>query len=171
MSGWWLAEKFDGIRAFWDGAALRTRTWRAIAAPAWFTTGLPEGVALDGELWGGRGTFQIASELSRFQRSEDPMWREMKFMVFDAPTTEAVPIEARMRRAAEWVSHSRFGQGSVQRIEMVHQKLCCGAQDAQNLMEEIVRDGGEGCVLRRPGSFYTFGRSVDWLKVKPEGMD
>lgn len=162
VGGWWLAEKFDGVRAFWDGAALRTRTWRAIAAPEWFTVGLPRGVALDGELWGGRGTFQIASELSRFERAADPAWRGMRLMLFDWPTTAAIPIEERANKLAGF--ENEFAQ-------VVKLRRCEGAEDARRSLAEMTAHGGEGLVLKRPGSFYHFGRSRDWLKVKPEGID
>ncbi|MFX8199554.1 hypothetical protein ABTL12_20030, partial [Acinetobacter baumannii] len=48
-----VSEKLDGVRALWDGEALRFRSGRAIAAPAWFLAALPK-TALDGELWIGR---------------------------------------------------------------------------------------------------------------------
>jgi len=43
----------------------------AIAAPAWFTQALPQGVPLDGELWAGRGRFEAASAAAR-RRSASP---------------------------------------------------------------------------------------------------
>lgn len=163
VSGWWLSEKFDGVRAFWDGRALRTRTWRAIDAPAWFTTSLPQGTALDGELWGGRGTVQIASELSRFQRATDAAWRGFRYMVFDAPTTDAVSDETRRSHLAT-IALGDFAQ-------IVPHRKCLGVIDAYDSMTAIVAEGGEGLVLRRPGSFYEFGRSSAWLKVKPDHVD
>ena len=33
-TGWWISEKYDGMRGFWDGKALWTRGGKAIAAPA-----------------------------------------------------------------------------------------------------------------------------------------
>ena len=45
--GFWVSEKFDGVRAVWDGRVLRFRSGRLIAAPAWFMSALPR-VALDG---------------------------------------------------------------------------------------------------------------------------
>ena len=163
VAGWWMSEKFDGVRAFWDGKALRTRTWRAILAPWWFTAGLPAGVALDGELWGGRGTFQTTSDLSRFDRSEDEAWQTMRLMVFDAPTTDAEPIETRVRLAEQ------LARGKS--VDFVTQSRCADGAFAAAEMARIVRGGGEGIVLKRPGSCYEFGRSVDWLKVKPAHVD
>ena len=49
-SGFWISEKYDGVRAYWDGAQLLTRAGNRIAAPDWFIAPLPR-EALDGELW------------------------------------------------------------------------------------------------------------------------
>ena len=45
--GYLVSEKFDGVRAIWDGRGLRFRSGRAMAAPGWFTEGWPD-TALDG---------------------------------------------------------------------------------------------------------------------------
>ena len=54
--GFLVSEKWDGVRALWDGQVLRFRSGRDLVAPAWFLAALP-GVPLDGELWTGRGQF------------------------------------------------------------------------------------------------------------------
>jgi DNA ligase-1 len=46
----WMSEKFDGIRAYWDGSNLFTRKGNKIRVPSFFLEGLPP-IALDGELW------------------------------------------------------------------------------------------------------------------------
>jgi DNA ligase-1 len=45
-----VSEKYDGVRALWDGQTLRSRAGNTIAAPAWFIAKLPK-QPLDGELW------------------------------------------------------------------------------------------------------------------------
>jgi DNA ligase-1 len=162
VAGWWLSEKFDGVRAFWDGEAIRTRSWRAVAAPKSFTAQLPRGIALDGELWSGRGTFQIASELSRFERAQDSAWLGMRFMAFDVPTCDAIPFEQRIAKLAVFAN---------QIVQVVPVRRCESGQDAVAAMHEIVRGGGEGCVLKCPGHCYEFARSSAWLKVKPVGVE
>ena len=56
VSQYLISEKYDGVRAIWDGKQLITRQGNAINAPAWFTKNLPK-IAMDGELWLGRGQF------------------------------------------------------------------------------------------------------------------
>ena len=38
-SGWWLSEKLDGVRAYWDGTQFLSRNGNRYVAPEWFTLG------------------------------------------------------------------------------------------------------------------------------------
>lgn len=160
--GWWLSEKYDGCRAFWDGSCLRTRSWLPIAAPDWFTASLPKGRALDGELWAGRQTFQLMRILVQYQRADSNEWKMVKFMVFDAPNTDSVPFEVRQQTAL-----SRVAGGFC---ELVPQRLIPSTAELHTEFSRVVKGGGEGLVLRRPGHFYEYGRTKAWLKVKPVGI-
>ena len=40
-TGYLVSEKYDGVRACWDGSTLRFRSGAPVAAPAWFTARLP----------------------------------------------------------------------------------------------------------------------------------
>src|SRR5580698_4906980 len=57
LSDWWMSEKLDGVRAYWDGTQFLSRLGNLFHAPDWFNAGLPN-VALDGELWLVRKQFQ-----------------------------------------------------------------------------------------------------------------
>jgi DNA ligase-1 len=48
--GWWMTEKFDGMRLYWNGSEFFTRQGKKVNAPISFTSQLPK-VQLDGELW------------------------------------------------------------------------------------------------------------------------
>ena len=50
LAGWWMSEKLDGVRAYWDGHGFMSRQGNRYHAPDWFVAGLPD-VPLDGELW------------------------------------------------------------------------------------------------------------------------
>ena len=50
LAGWWLSEKLDGVRAYWDGRQFLSRLGNLFHAPDWFVDGFPS-VPLDGELW------------------------------------------------------------------------------------------------------------------------
>src|SRR4051794_15555261 len=69
-AGWWLSEKLDGVRAFWDGKQFWSRLGNPFHAPDWFVAGLPD-APLDGELWLGRKQFQRAVSIVRRQDKSD----------------------------------------------------------------------------------------------------
>jgi DNA ligase-1 len=70
VSRYLISEKIDGVRAFWDGQVLRTRNGHSINAPAWFVERFPA-QPLDGELWIGRGPFELLSGTVRRQIPDD----------------------------------------------------------------------------------------------------
>lgn len=150
LTGWYLSEKFDGCRAFWDGARMWTRQGNEIALPDWFRSELPIGVRLDGEMWCGRGKFAKASAGVRFGRIDD----SFRFVIFDAPDSNGDWLQRISTiRSTEhthavriWVSHDNIS--AIDRMKMV-----------QGL-------GGEGLIARRPGVPYAPGRSGDILKLK-----
>jgi DNA ligase-1 len=72
-----VSEKFDGVRAWWDGHRLLTRSGTPIAVPVWFTENWPNEV-LDGELWGGRGEFEVVSGVVRKSEPVDTDWRQVR---------------------------------------------------------------------------------------------
>lgn len=162
VAGWWLSEKLDGCRAFWDGSCLRTRdSWLPILAPASVVSRLPKGIALDGELWAGYGTLNAVSGLVRRKTLDAAEWTRLgvRYMVFDAPNTDSEAFESRQAVARKLALGEMVG--------FVEQRKVSGAAEATTEMRRIVAAGGEGVVLRRPGHFYAFGRSRDMLKMKP----
>lgn len=50
IAGWWMSEKLDGIRGYWNGRQLVSRSGHVFATPPRFTANFPA-VPLDGELW------------------------------------------------------------------------------------------------------------------------
>ena len=84
LEDYWVSEKYDGMRGYWDGKQLWTRGGERVAAPAWFTAPLPA-VPMDGELWAGRGRFTDTVSTVRDQTPNEAAWRTIRFMVFDLP--------------------------------------------------------------------------------------
>jgi DNA ligase-1 len=152
-----VSEKLDGVRALWDGQTLRFRSGRRISAPGWFLAGLPA-TPLDGELWLGRGQFQRVASAFRVERSTD--WQHVKYAAFDAPE-EPGGFEQRQRALVDVLS------GCAGSAFAVAQRQCMGRDDLAQVLAGIVRSGGEGVMLREPGSEYERRRSASLLKVKP----
>ena len=89
LGDYWVSEKLDGVRAYWDGVQLVSRSGIPFNAPGWFTAGFP-GVPLDGELWMGRGTFDAVSAAVRRRTPYPQEWKKIRFMVFDLPESDAI---------------------------------------------------------------------------------
>jgi DNA ligase-1 len=155
--GWWLSEKLDGVRAYWDGKEFITRQGNRYLAPGWFTEGLPA-IPLDGELWVGRRQFQRTVSIVR-RADRSAQWQKVRYLVFDAPAEARAPFEERLERVQqvlEGLTHAA-----------AHEHTRC--EGADHLREELARVealGGEGLMLRKPGSRYVAGRSSTLLKVK-----
>ena len=49
-TGWWMTEKYDGLRLYWDGSQFYTRQGEKVFPPKSITSKLPP-IPLDGELW------------------------------------------------------------------------------------------------------------------------
>jgi len=84
LTGGWMSEKFDGVQGIWDGTTLRTKTGNEIAAPEWWTKHLPKR-KLIGELWIGRGCFDLTRSIVMSKNPDDAQyWDDIRFIVFDA---------------------------------------------------------------------------------------
>ena len=159
LTDYWVSEKYDGVRAYWDGRQLLLRGGEKVTAPAWFTDGWPR-QPMDGELWTGRGRFEQTVSTVRSQTPSDAAWREVRFMVFDLPEQAGTFTQrlTALRRllpvtAAPW-------------LVPVAQQRATTHEDLQALLERTVRGGGEGLMLHRGNSIYRAERSSDLLKLK-----
>lgn len=156
-AGWLVSEKYDGYRAMWTGSSFVSRDGNTFPAPASWIQSMPAGVMLDGELWLGRGRF---NETQRAVRSSD--WSELRFQVFDAPITNQ-PLEVRLQ--------------SIQRLALpdfcsvVQHSPCPSRAALRASLKETLSLGGEGLMLRAPGSYYVPARSPQLLKLKAHGVD
>ena len=158
LSGWWLSEKLDGVRAWWTGTQFISRQGNVYHAPAWFTAGLP-GVPLDGELWLDRKAFQRTVSIVR-RHDQSDHWRQINFVVFDAPAVSG-PFEVRQTALREMLSDT-----FVPYAHMLQQDRCLGTRHLEAELARIEALGGEGLMLRQPGSEYEAGRSATLLKLK-----
>jgi DNA ligase-1 len=64
VTGWYMSEKLDGVRAYWDGKKLISRGGNIFNVPEFFTEDFPSH-KLDGELWSKRGDFDRISSIVR----------------------------------------------------------------------------------------------------------
>jgi DNA ligase-1 len=158
LAGWWMSEKLDGVRAYWNGQVFISRLGNPFHAPDWFVAGLPPD-PLDGELWIARKSFSRTSGIVRRQDKTD-LWREVKYLVFDAPAVTG-PFEERLAFVRDFLGRNRPPFAAAH----AHERC----RDLAHLKGELARVeglGGEGLMMRQPGSRYEIGRSYTLLKVK-----
>jgi DNA ligase-1 len=158
-TGWWLSEKLDGVRGYWDGKNFISRQGNVFHAPDWFKMRLPDH-PLDGELWMGRKLFQkTISVVKRLDAGEQ--WKKIMYVVFDAPHLDK-PFEERMQFLDDYARREKPPYMQVHSQWKV--------QSRKYLLDELKRFeamGAEGLMIRKPGSLYEVGRSSTLLKVKP----
>ena len=49
-TGWWMSEKYDGVRLYWNGSQFLTRQGKVVKVPKEISSKMPD-VPMEGELW------------------------------------------------------------------------------------------------------------------------
>lgn len=148
IGGWFVSEKLDGMRAFWDGGVSRdkfcsevpwantqkdhikknppvaTGLWsrggKVIHAPDWFLNNLPNHPA-DGELYAGPGLFQQVMTIVKGDRP-DERWRDIRFCCFGLPAYTTV-----------------FADGIIDKINVTLLGAYKGLDEApQKLLQQVI---------------------------------
>jgi DNA ligase-1 len=152
----WISEKLDGVRAYWNGKTLTSKRGKEILCPGYYLEQLPKDMPLDGELWMGRGTFELLNEFLNF-KADTNIWKNIIFMVFDLPTANT-PYEIRMRDLAN-LKLPQF-------VHVVEVQQCRGNSHLHDLFTTTLAQGGEGLMVVKPNSIYVPYRTGTLLKVK-----
>jgi DNA ligase-1 len=154
ITGWVMSEKLDGIRAYWDGKNLLTRSGNIIHAPKWFTKDYPP-FEIDGELWTKRKDFENISSIVR-DKNPSKEWMQIKHYIFEVPNTKGGLLER--------LSNVKPYQNSI--IKIIPQLLIKDKNHLQQFLMDIDSKGGEGVVVRDPKALYIAKRTNKALKVK-----
>jgi DNA ligase-1 len=187
---WWASEKWDGIRALWDGEKMVSRGSGLgnpkvyTYVPSWFISILPPGIALDGEIWIGRGMFQATGKLSNIkpgssysQKEIDDIWsgkngNPVIFKVFDVPGYKGA-FEKRMTYLQTIVQDRKtcweqieYQNKNIYPLQFTEQIKINSMEQLVNLYKMLTSNGAEGIMLRAPGSPYEEKRSKYMLKYK-----
>jgi DNA ligase-1 len=153
ISGWFMSEKLDGIRAYWNGKELKTKNGNTIHAPKWFIKDFPA-YHLDGELWTKRGDFENIQSIV-LDDKPSKKWQEITYNIFEVPNHEGNFTE-RLESIDKNISH----------MNIIKQIRCKDKEHLQEYLKKIEKLGGEGVVIKNPKLSYFTGRSSQILKVK-----
>ena len=161
VEDYWVSEKLDGVRAYWDGNQLISRQGNPFNPPAWFIADFPA-YPLDGELWMGRNSFDLVSGIVRRLTPDDESWRNIEYRIFDLPLRDSdLTFDQRLARL-----RSLIDQADLPHLQMVKQFKVADETALMKELDRVVELGGEGLMLHRGQSLYRAARSDDLLKLK-----
>ncbi len=155
-----VSEKLDGVRGYWNGKHLLTRSGIIINAPNWFIEPLPH-FPLEGELWISRGQFDRISAIVRTQNPVDQDWQQVKFMLFDSPKRQLSFIE-RVDELKKIIN-----KVDMPWIQVVQHHQFNDFEQLSRYFNQVINSGGEGIMLNSLNGHYQVGRASQLLKLKP----
>jgi len=158
IRGWLMSEKLDGVRGYWDGQQLFSKHGYPLNPPPEFIRELPD-FPLEGELWGGRGTFAQTASIVKHKQPHQG-WLQLKFAIFDVPAAPGGFVQ-RIKLAQDW-----FADHPSLYAFVIPQNIVPDREHLYRELQRIEKVGGEGLIVRKPDALYTAGRSVEILKVK-----
>jgi DNA ligase-1 len=153
-TNWVMSEKLDGIRAYWDGKQLLTRSGKVIHAPKWFIKDYPQ-FEIDGELWTKRRDFENISSIVR-DKIPSKEWKQVKHYIFEVPNAKGGLFQ---RLAKVHVYENEY-------IKVLPQILIKNLEQQKRFLKEVESKKGEGIVVRDPNALYINKRTSKALKVK-----
>ena len=154
ITGWVMSEKLDGIRAYWDGKKLLTRSGNIIHAPSWFTKDYPP-FEIDGELWSKREDFENIVSIVQ-DKTPSKEWREIKHYIFEVPNTKGGLFE-RLAKVKKYENDI---------IKIIPQIYIKDKNHLKEFLINIENAKGEGVVVRDPTALYINKRTNKVLKIK-----
>ena len=152
VTTWYMSEKLDGIRAYWDGEKFISRSGRTFLAPVFFTKDFPK-TALDGELWSKRGDFSHISSIVNTKSSSNS-WRNLTYNIFEVPNATG----NLMQRLSN-IKETKY-------IKIIKQIKVKNKKYLDDFLKSIEKKDGEGVVVRDGSLPYYTGRNNNSLKVK-----
>lgn len=172
FSDYWVSEKLDGVRGIWTGKVMLTRQGNTIHLPKAIKKQLPD-VALDGEIWIARNTFDKASALVRRKTTTTGEWFNEKYTVsynvFDLPDHKGT-FDQRLKALEGIYEQSQSthiqNQSGNQFWRPVKQFKINSHKALIKQLHAIEALGGEGLMLHKGSSHYHNIRNDDLLKVK-----
>ncbi|MDP5459689.1 DNA ligase [Alishewanella sp. SMS8] len=159
IQDYWVSEKLDGVRAYWDGKQLLSRGGNIIAAPSWFLADFPS-QKLDGELWLGRQQFAATLSIVSKQQPVQSEWQQIRYYVFELPEAAGTFSDRVL------AMHALKQQLNSPYIVIVPQFRVADKQQLFNKLIELEQAGAEGLMLHHQAALYHTGRSQALLKLK-----
>jgi len=152
ITSWYMSEKLDGVRAYWDGKKLISRSGKIFNPPSSFIKDFPSH-ELDGELWTKRSDFSNISSIVNTKKTKN-RWINLTYNIFEVPNAKGNLLE-RLHVATE----SKY-------IKIIKQIKIKNKEHLKRFLKSVEDRGGEGVVVRDGSLNYYTGRDNNALKVK-----
>jgi DNA ligase-1 len=158
ISLYYVSEKLDGMRGYWDGTQLYSRQGNIINTPQWFTQGWPN-ITIDGELWISRNTFQPLISCVR-KKVPGSCWDKVRFMMFDLPNNNN-SFSHRVADIKKIVGHVNSPD-----LQSIKQFRLNTLSELDKKLNQVINNKGEGLMLHLANAYYKVGRHDHLLKLK-----
>ncbi len=118
--------------------------------------------SVEGELWCGRGQFNLVQSTVLDQIPDERAWNQVRFMLFDVlDAAKEWNFQQRYRKLIRWVEAA-----DSEMIDYIKHSEITSEDALLAQLDLVTNNGGEGVMLRKIDSFYRAGRSDDLIKVK-----
>lgn len=164
LKGYVMSEKLDGVRALWDGVALKSRSNKKFAAPQCFTQNFPP-FALDGELFIDRGKFEELLSVVNSANVDCKAWQNVKYFVFDVPNATGT-LTQRLEVLESYLNALKKAQKETYPLFIIAQTPIKNKDEFDKALQRVVKLGGEGLVVRKNSAPYENFRTTNAMKLK-----
>ena len=152
VTSWYMSEKLDGVRAYWNGEKLISRNGKVFKAPKFFTKDFPK-IELDGELWSKREDFSHVSSIVNKKLPHNG-WQDLTYNIFEVPNAVGNLTQRLLN-----VKETKY-------IKIIKQIIVKDKTYLNEFLKSVEKKGGEGVVVRDGSLNYYTGRDNNSLKVK-----
>jgi DNA ligase-1 len=163
VNTWYLFSKYDGSRGMYihKDKTFYSRTGKIITMPQKIIDEMPDS-DLDGEFFGGVGTFKETAGFMRVKNKETRVWpKNLKFIVFDRPNIKG-PYAIRMPPGIKF--ESKF-------LIQAPYEVITPLTNLEKKLEDIEKNNGEGLIFRNPETPYEYKRTSNLLKYTSRYTD
>lgn len=158
VKDYFVSEKLDGVRAYWDGKNLLSRSGKNLNPPKWFIEDFPP-FAIDGELFTKQNDFENIVSIVKNQQNKD-LWKYLSLYVFEVPNKEG-NFSKRLEKLQNFLK-----QHPAKFIQIIPQNEFQTKEELLSFIKQIKQKDGEGVILRKKEGVYTTGRNSSLLKYK-----
>ncbi len=152
VTSWYMSEKLDGIRAYWDGKQLISRSGKVFSAPTFFIKDFPQH-KLDGELWTQRADFSNIVSIVNKKKTHNG-WSKLTYNIFEVPEAKGDLLQRLSK-----VKKSQY-------LHVIKQIKVKNTKHLHRFLKTVEKKDGEGVVVRDGSLDYYTGRDNKALKVK-----